>query len=339
MSVNKIIHGQYYTIRNPFTHELFHQWLTNFNYSDMNFVEPFAGSNNIVKLVNDAVPDIHLSQWSSYDIEPEAITINQVPELRLHKRDTILFPVNADVVITNPPYLAKNSAKRRGLNLDFHGYQDLYEIAVEKILSHSKFVAAIIPESFLTRKLFRERLYGFISITDNLFDDTSFPVGLALWNDKPTDDYVVYVGEHRLGNFQDVKKNTSLFSLPNNNLLQVKFNEPYGMLGVFALDGTKEANIRFCVGDNISSDEVKSSSRHITRFHVMDEFNNMIIDENNVEQVVGELNRILFNFREETYDIFMTSFQGIRKDGFYRRRLDYALAKKIIRSVNYQDIQ
>ena len=38
-------------------------------------------------------------------------------------------------------------------------------------------------------------------------------------------------------------------------------------------------------------------------------------------------------FLNNTQDVLMTAYRGLRKDGFYRRRLDWQLAKDIIYSV------
>ncbi|MCL2038821.1 MAG: hypothetical protein FWG85_00145 [Bacteroidetes bacterium] len=49
--------------------------------------------------------------------------------------------------------------------------------------------------------------------------------------------------------------------------------------------------------------------------------------------LIDMLNDRLARFREDTNDIFLTPFKGLRKDNKYRRRLDYALARKLISEV------
>ncbi len=52
-------------------------------------------------------------------------------------------------------------------------------------------------------------------------------------------------------------------------------------------------------------------------------------------EVIAQANIILGDFRDDTSDLFLTSFRGLREDGDYRRRLDYNLAKMILnRSVD-----
>ncbi|WP_036430221.1 hypothetical protein [Mycoplasmopsis felis] len=76
----------------------------------MTFLEPFAGENNII----DLIQELNLSQplnWDCFDInQPKE---NKVPEFDIKIQDTIKeFPKVYKVAITNPPYLAKNKAKK-----------------------------------------------------------------------------------------------------------------------------------------------------------------------------------------------------------------------------------
>lgn len=46
--------GQFYTVTNPFHNDLFLKWLKAIpNYKNEVIIEPFAGANNIVKMLND----------------------------------------------------------------------------------------------------------------------------------------------------------------------------------------------------------------------------------------------------------------------------------------------
>lgn len=328
---NKIKHGQFYTVRNPFTHPLVEEWVSKIQgISGLRFAEPFGGANNIIKLFCEAFPQVQLSQWSSYDIEPEAVSVNKTPQVPLVCRDTIVAPVICDVVVTNPPYLAKNSATRMGIGTDFGAYQDLYQVAVERMLQNSKYVAAIIPESFLTRTLFKERLFGFVSITSNLFDDTEFPVGLALWVPERTEDYVVYVGSYKVGLYREVVSRTTLLTQEISKNVKICFNDPDGALGLYAVDSPSRASIRFVEGSLIPSSEVKGTSRAITRISIHDGEGVPLVSSANLNVLIERLNSLLAEYREESYDLFMTSFKGIRKDGRYRRRLDWKTASRLI---------
>lgn len=61
------------------------------------------------------------------------------------------------------------------------------------------------------------------------------------------------------------------------------------------------------------------SSRSITRI-------NLSLTDG---QIAG-LNDEFSKFRRDTRDVFLTPFKGLRKDGMYRRRLDYGLARRFV---------
>ena len=134
------------------------------------------------------------NKWACFDISPAEE--NSVPEIDVIKRDTIAdFPKDYKIAITNPPYLAKNSATRRGLVYSGEPYDDLYKKSLEVMLNNCDYVAAIIPESFITSKLFHNRLHIVISLACKMFDDTDCPVCLALFNpanETSNDDFVIY---------------------------------------------------------------------------------------------------------------------------------------------------
>ena len=55
--------------------------------------------------------------------------------------------------------------------------------------------------------------------------------------------------------------------------------------------------------------------------------------EVNLNDFIDECNRKIMQYRNATSDVFLTSFKGLRKDGRYRRRLDFNTAKNIMSSV------
>jgi methylase of polypeptide subunit release factors len=336
MSKEKTRHGQFYTIGNPFTYKPFKEWFQQIGQvSDLTVVEPFGGANNLILLADQAHLGLQASQWSSFDLYPETQAANVYPQVPVQKRDTIKNPVSSDLVITNPPYLAKNSAKRMGIHLDFGKHQDLYEISLETVLNNTKWVAAIIPESFITRDTFRERLWGVISIPTKMFNDTEFPVCLALWNPEATKSYKVFSGNTLLGVMPELfQKNETLCN--EHNDLKIVFNDKEGFLGLKAVDNTVNNSIVFVEGNTIAASSIKVSSRAITRISLWNRHSGEQLSESYVvKHIIPEANRILAEFREETHDVFLTSFKGLRKDGKYRRRLDYATAGKIIQEAYY----
>jgi hypothetical protein len=305
---SKRINGQYFTQYNPFDNKGFADWSNECNLKDNIILEPFAGSNNLIKMLQEMNM---CNNFISYDIEPKN-------ECVLFQDTLTNFPKDYNICITNPPYLAQNSAKRRGLFYPKTDYDDLYKFAIDKCLQDCENVGAIIPASFLNSKLFRDRLSHYILLNTKMFSDTEHPVCLALFK-KKSNDVEVYEDKNFLGFLSEFEK-----KLPNNNKnVQMKFNDKYGKLGLIAIDNTKEPSIRFCKGEEINPDKVGNSSRSITRISI----------DCNVDKLIKNLNEMLTEFRNETYDIFLTPFKGLRQDFKYRRRLDYALARSIISEV------
>ncbi len=322
MNVNKKAKGQFFTITNPFDNDLFLEWFKNIpNIKNELLLEPFAGSGNIVRMLQDI--DFK-NQWKCFDIEPI-----KTKSFQIKKQDTLKnYPKGFSVAITNPPYLAKNSATRNNLPFPETKYDDLYKVCLETMLNNNKYVVAIIPESFITQGLFHNRLYGVVSLTCKMFEDTDCPVCLALFNDNETKDFVIYSDNKEIGYYQQIKQS---LAQPKNSL-NLSFNNPKGEIGLFGVDNTKESSIKFVHGDCIESNIVKPTSRAITRIGL--DTNNTNI---NYTLFINSANKILNEYRESTYDLFLTAFKGLRKDNRYRRRLDYQNAKKIL-DIAYEEI-
>ena len=318
----KRANGRYYTRGNPFQLEPFQRWAKDSDLVQQIALEPFAGAKHIPQLIESA--HLRCRDWEFYDIEPGTKGIVQ--------RDTLAdFPKGFNVCITNPPWLARNSATRRGLPFpEATNYDDLYKYALEKCLTHCDWVAAIIPEAFIRSGLFLQRLCDFISLVphtqngtmqDNnsrntryMFEDTEHPVGLALFAPIITSDVRVWRNNQLLGKLRELRK---YLPLPSNNR-SIVFNEPIGNLGLIAIDNTVSASIRFCSPAELGEYKVRTQCRSITKIGVP-----WRVD-------IDLLNARLATVREKTHDVFLTAFKGIRRDGCYRRRLDWALARAII---------
>ncbi len=268
-------------------------------------LEPFAGANSlIVHLENMEL----CTRFKSYDICPA--------DHRVDRRDTLTsFPSGYKVCVTNPPWLARNSATFRGMNFPETPHDDLYKFALEKCLSHCEWLAALVPESFICTSDFRGRLTDFISLSPNIFSDTGHPVGLALFSPTSTTDTQLWFGAAEIGKLSELE---AMRPVPKPDGPQVKFNDPNGNVGLIALDNTRTASIRFCDVEELAAYQVKKTGRHITKLSV----------EGPVR--IASWNRYLNNFRKQTRDVLMTCYKGIRQDGMYRRRLDWKLARAII---------
>lgn len=314
-SNDKRIKGQYFTLTSPFAHTAFTEWASLFPASTT-ILEPYSGANNLIWMLQ--AKGLAYS-YAAFDLEPQEESVVQ--------RDTINdFPTGYKVCVTNPPYLAKNSATRRGIKMpDLGEYDNLWKLATARCLDNCDYVAAIIPESFITSGLFRDRLYAVVSLTTRMFDDTDQPVCLALWVPEATSDFRVWHGDTGLGYYSALQETISQLLPVNETLSDTKiiFNDPAGSLGLIATDSTSGPGIKFVRGDTIPADSIKVSSRHSTRITI----NNAVGD---LDSLIATLNQLVEKYRKASHDVFLTSFRGIRHDGKFRRRIDWDTARSII---------
>lgn len=330
--MEKIIFGQYFTEKNIFKLKAFEKWFESIPFiKRQKILEPFAGSNNIIKLLKQCNLNF---QAISYDISP--------PDEYIKKRDTINnFPVedHCDVVITNPPYLAKNSATRKNFSeLDFKGHSDLYELALEVCLQNCSYVAAIIPATFVNTLKFKDRLDTIIVLNYNdIFKDTETPVCLALFSPKinKEDNFSIYYNDFFVGNFLEYKKiendlfNIKKMLLPHKKI-KIQFNDNNGSICLLAVDNNREESIYFTHTQNLTYNLVnKPTSRAKSRITIdFTKINHFV--EFDEHELIEEANLLIQEYRDKTHDLLLSPFKGIRKDGKYRRRLDFRCAKKII---------
>lgn len=306
MNNDKRLLAQYDTVENPFDNIPFKNWAKQANIAAIPILEPFAGRNHLIE---------HLQKmdlcklFMSYDINPRSKLV--------YKKDTLAcFPLGFEVCITNPPWLARNSATAR--NIAFpkgYKYNDVYKIALENCLTYCGWVAALVPESFIRCNDFRERLDTFISLPQKIFHNTENPVGLALFTPHHTADVNIWSNNTYIGLLTMLEATTPRVK---ENGCNIRFNDINGNVGLFAVDNTREESIRFCPIEELSQYNVKNSSRYITKIHVDGNIN------------IEKWNTTLKSFRNLTQDVLMTSCKGIRKDGKYRRRCHWELARGII---------
>lgn len=306
--------GQYYTDFNPFNNPPFKIWFKNaLKKSKGKVLEPFAGSNNLIRMLEETYD----FTYESFDIEPGAKDVK--------KRDTLKnYPKGFSLAITNPPYLARVSASRRGFYYPASWMNDMYKESLLRMLDNNEYVAAIIPASFIRANIFKERLHSYILLNKKMFETTDVPVCLVLFSPET---------EIRKTNFYKLNKNQGktvqqIESWIKNRYKEpvssIKFNTNKGNLGLRAVDSSKGKTMRFVMPSEILGIKMKKSSRHISKIK---------ISKRVTKTLVEELNKELEIYRNETSDLFLNPFMGMRKDGDYRRRLDFKTAKKIINKV------
>ncbi|MBN4084427.1 Eco57I restriction-modification methylase domain-containing protein [Mycoplasma sp. CSL10166] len=309
--------GQFFTKRNVW---LKPQVLEFINYSKMNIIyDPFAGSGDLF----NAFKKGFFKSEVGLDIDKD---------LKWKYNDSLINIPHIDdaIIITNPPYIKKHSAKRNGIDLKKYfnstNYDDIYLLALEKMINAQKFVVAIVPESFINSNFKdKNKLYSITILEENPFFDTETPVCVVCFDgiEKPLSKIKIYKNEEYIDNLEKIYSH----SLPTLKKINVKFNDKKGWLALKAIDGTKEnSKIKFDLKENIEYDwenKIKTSSRHITLI-------NLSIQNSMKKRFINKINNILDNLRKDTNDIILTPFKGNTKKGERRRRLDFKLARGII---------
>lgn len=300
--------GQYYTINyNPFLLRPFHNWAVEARLDEDVLLEPFAGGNHLVSMLEKAD---WACRFDSYDLQPG--------DPRVEHGDSIAnFPTGYRNCISNPPWLGRSSAARRRIPYPDTPYDDLYKHCLSLALDHCKNVAFLVPASFLHSRLFRDRLVSVVFLHHLPFVGTENPACLAMFHSERARRALVWHDDKRVGNLAFLERH-----IPEGRrrmAARLRFNDPHGDLGLVGIDNTYARTIRFCRGADLPH-TIRHSSRSVTRIGGI-KANNTVIDR---------LNYKLDKFRTATKDVFLTPFKGLRADGEYRRRLDFGLARRLI---------
>ena len=312
--------GVYYTTGNPFELKPFQDWAKKINLKELEALEPFAGENHIITWLGKKC-----KSHKSYDIKPKAA--------ETEKQDTLKkFPKGFKVCITNPPWLTNYSAKRHGLKFPKIKYDNIYKRALELALDNCDYVGFIIPGTFLTWALrtswFTKRLYSVIFINSKLFTETDNPVCLALFTKEKVTDTIVYNDNDRLGTLEKLTKHMPPPVKPGRKIV---FNSDEGNLGLICIDNTKEESIRFCPPSEIKRKNEKSGAIEARKMKISDRLLTKIkVDKKITESEIEILNTELKKVRKKTHDVFFAPFKGLRKDGKYRRRVDFIFVRNLI---------
>lgn len=285
--------GQFYTTKNPFIGDAFCLW-NSVRPQGTEVLEPFAGAGNLFSFLSES--------WVGFDIEPNHLSIKQ--------KDTISdFPTGYKVCITNPPYLAKNSASRLNLSVPIKN-EDLYLDCVELMLNNCEYIAAIIPSTFYALNKFRDRLIAWDKLDYRLFNDTDNPVGVAYFGPDKYETKIFVNG-------MEVEKNDLIGDS------KLKFNVSYGNYILSAIDKTGTENLK--VEEVYESFDrgkyLKDTSRNYVLFY----------SENKID--CNKVNNFISEWRKNTNDFYLTSFKSMMKSGKYRKRLSFSQISSIIKVV------
>ena len=323
---NKVALGQFFTVD--------HLWLKpqikKFILDSRKTVayDPFAGNGDMLCAVQK---NLDFKQIKALDIDaslPWEIndSLKNIPR------------IDDAIIVTNPPYLAKQSAARKKIDYSEYfqqsAYDDIYLIALDRILDAQDYAVVIIPESFVNSNFKRKnRLYSITILEENPFFDTENPVCAVCFDGrvKSFDEIKVYKNETFVNSLSEIEK----FRIEPSNNIEIKFNDPKGWLALRAIDGTDgKTCIKFDYKQNVNYDwkrKLKASSRHLTLITIN-------IPDENRKKFIDICNSITDDLRTKSMDILLTPFKGNTKQGTRRRRLDFRLARAIMESA-YNKLQ
>lgn len=283
-------------------------------------VDPFVGEGHLLELAQNLLK----CDVAGYDIRPGGDWI---------ANDSLVnIPAMPDsVFLTNPPYLANYSAKRKGVwdtasrYFEQSVWDDLYLVALDRCLEACPRVMAIIPETFLNSSYPKSRLCSFTVLLENPFEDTETPVGVACFDgvEKQLNQVALYVGDQRLIDLGEIEAKR----LRARHTHPIIFNEPGGQLALRAVDLQDPVKpMGFFLRGELDYDpaKIKVSSRLVTYIKIPD------LPPAEVKRLVDVANQLLSEFRLSCHDLLLSPFKGNDKLGRRRRRLDYATARAII---------
>ena len=281
--------------------------------------DPFAGNGDLLSVVKNF----------GYE---KTIGLDIDKKLKWEINDSLVNIPHIDnaIIITNPPYIAKQSATRHRINLKKYYnstiYDDIYLLALDKMLEAQDYVVAIIPESFIN-SIYKQKnkLYSITILEENPFEDTENPVCVACFDgcEKTFEKIKIYKEDKYINNlayFENLR-------LEPKNDINISFNDKKGWLALRATDSSNGQDvIHFCFKKDMDYDfekNIKVSSRHISLL-------NIDVKTRDREKFINESNKIIAELRANTSDIIFTPFKGNTKFGIRRRRLDFRLARAIL---------
>ena len=329
VDIDKVSLGSFYTTKSGWLTDQVREFLGK-ALAELNgyLLDPFAGVGHLLEAIKaDSVLGSQVNKASGLDIQGETWPIN----------DSLVAIPNPQraTIVTNPPYLANHSAKRKGVDQLVAKYfanstqKNLYRIALENCLASADYVVAIIPETFLLSTFPKNRLELAVVIQDSLFGDTDAPALVACFGKEVRDDAHVFTGDRSIGKLSEILAlRTS--SAPKHRIV---FNDPNGRIGLRAVDGSDgKSPIAFVAAKDFDypSDSVAVSSRLMTYLDLPD------LEASDIPSVIELANAELNRIRKASGDLVLAPFKGNARNGRRRRRLDYALARRILNHATHK---
>ena len=285
--------------------------------------DPFAGDGCLLRKAQSDIDAIH-----------KVVGLDIDNTLGWAWNDSLVNIPHLDdaIIITNPPYISNYSARRKRINESLEkyftqtDYDDVYLLALDRMLSAQENVVAIVPETFINSPYRQKsRLKSITILEENPFSDTDTPVVVVCFdgNEKGYAEIGVYKDSDYICTLKEVE---DVRIKPLNNV-EMRFNDPNGWLAVRCVDTTNPSDmLRFAFKKDINYNwdkGIKASSRLLTLIDI-----DVPIEKRAV--MIKKCNRILEDVRIKSHDIILSPFKGNMKNGVRRRRLDFLTCRAIV---------
>ena len=315
----KIIKGRFFTKTQLWLKPQVEQFIRESNCTIA--YDPFAGYGDL------------LSCHSSYGIkETTGLDIDETMGWQFNDSLLHIPHIERAIIITNPPYLSNYSASRKKVMSDVALYfknsehDNLYLIALDRMLEAQTYVVALVPETFLNA-LYpqKNKLHSLTVLEENPFEDTDSPVCVVCFDGIPKSPKTikVYKNEDYIMSLEELES----MRPKAKHTVAAKFNAPDGWLGLRAVDTTDPNNtIKFDLKENFDYDwekGIKISSRLLSTISIE-------VSPKDRPMFIKRCNDLLSEMRKKTNDLILSPFKGNMKNGVRRRRLDYYTARAIM---------
>lgn len=320
----KIKLGQFFTTKSSWLKEHIKEFIINSNCHTI--LDPFAGNGDLLKTCKENIPNI--TNIIGYDIDK---SLNWE-----YNNSLIDIPkVDNSLIVTNPPYISKDSATKKNIIIDEFkktNYTNIYMLALDKMLDKYDNVVAIIPESFIVSNYMRKnRLVSITIIEDNIFTDTEVPICVVCFdkNIKSYKDISIYKNDEYIDNYQNILN----FNLEPKYNIPIKFNTSTGWLVLKAFDSVNANNrIKFYFKEDVDYNWEHVDSIYF-RFYTLIDIN---IPKIKRQEFINKCNEELEVFRDKTKDILLLAFMGNTNQNKRRRRLSFHQARALLENVYIQ---
>jgi hypothetical protein len=283
--------------------------------------DPFAGRGDLLRVAKEVgfnnLVGLDIDKTLNWIINDSLVNIPNIPDA---------------IIITNPPYLSNYSASRKKIfdqvkkYFDTTFYDDLYLLALDKMLEAQDYIVAIVPETFINSNyLNKNKLVSCTVLEENPFDDTDTPVCVLCFDNKEKNlnNIQLFKNNNLVSNFQKLEESR----LKPTKQIPITFNTLEGWLGLRAVDSTNPKDmIRFDYIDNIDYDWIKGIKVSSRLLSIID----IDIPLSDRDRFIETCNRELSELRKKSADLILSPFKGNMKNGLRRRRLDFLTARAIL---------